>query len=359
MKILLFGEFSGLFTSLKEGLVAEGHDVFLASSGDGYKDYPADFRYDVKIKRAPLLFRFILAVLNIFRHRKLLRGYDAVLIVSPMLFHHYIILNRIVYSYLIRNNKKVFLSGTGLTPISLTFWYDSNKKYHKYAEGLMGMESYKNYYNNSKLIQWEDYLHKKVNGYIPIWYEYAEPFRNYANTLSTIRIPINSNNFEFRPNVVKEKIVFFHGKPSRPEAKGTAYIEAAFNKMKAKYQEKAEFIIAGGLPFNEYMDLITRTNVILDDANSYSIAMNGLFSLAKGKIVMGGAEPEGNKELCLSNNPVINIVPDVEQICDKIEELISNKDTIEELGLQGRKFVEEYHDYRKVAKMYVQTFEKY
>lgn len=29
MKILLFGEFSGLFTCLKEGLVALGHDVFL------------------------------------------------------------------------------------------------------------------------------------------------------------------------------------------------------------------------------------------------------------------------------------------------------------------------------------------
>ena len=300
MKILLFGEFSGLFTNLKEGLISEGHEVFLASSGDGYKNYPADFRWDVKLKKAPLLLRFILGVLNIFKHKKLLVGYDAVLLVSPMLFHQYVFLNKIVYSFLIRNNKKVFLSGTGLTPISLTFWYNSHEKYHNYADGLMKNKSYKNYYNNLKLIKWENSLHEKVNGYIPIWYEYAEPFRNYNNTL-----PNNISKAIFKPNRVE------------------------------------------------------RTNVIVDDANSYSIAMNGLFSLAKGKIVMGGAEEKGNKELCLSYNPVINIGPEVSQICDEIERLIANKNLIEDLGLKGRNFVEENHDYRKIARLYVETFEKY
>lgn len=71
---------------------------------------------------------------------------------------------------------------------------------------------------------------------------------------------------------------------------------------------------------------MSRINIILDDANSYSIAMNGLFSLAKGKIVMGGAEPEGNKELGIDGvNPVINIKLDVDQICSQIEYIIKIK----------------------------------
>lgn len=358
MRILLFGEFSGLFTNLKEGLVAEGHDVFFASSGDGYKNYPADFRWDVKLRKAPLFLRFVLGVINIFLHKKCLRGYDVVLLVSPMLFHQYVFLNKVVYSFLLKNNKKVFLSGTGLTPMSLTYWFNSNQKYHNYAEGLMKNKSYRNYFNNSKLIRWESYLHEKVNGYIPIWYEYAEPFRGFNNTLPTIRIPINCDQFEYSPNIVKDKVVFFHGRPSRPEAKGTAFIEKAFELMRKKYDNQAEFIVAGGLPFNEYMDLVSRTNVIIDDANSYSIAMNGLFSLAKGKIVMGGAEEEGNKELGLPYNPVINIKPDVNQICEVIEKLIANKNRFEEIGLKGRRFVEEFHDYRKIAKIYVETFER-
>ena len=48
MRILLFGEFSGLFNCLKEGLVALGHEVYLVSDGNGFKNYPSDFRYDIK-----------------------------------------------------------------------------------------------------------------------------------------------------------------------------------------------------------------------------------------------------------------------------------------------------------------------
>ena len=134
-------------------------------------------------------------------------------------------------------------------------------------------------------------------------------------------------------------------------------IKEAFEKMEKKYGNVAEFHCAGGLPFNEYMELISRVNVILDDANSYSIAMNGLFSLAKGKIVMGGAEPEGNKELGIEGvNPVFNLEHNVDQICSQIEYVIKNKDKIEQWGLEGRKFVEKYHDSVDIAKQYEKVF---
>ena len=50
MRILLVGEYSGLFNCLKDGLIALGHEVFLASDGDAYRDYPSDFRWDVRLK---------------------------------------------------------------------------------------------------------------------------------------------------------------------------------------------------------------------------------------------------------------------------------------------------------------------
>ena len=153
--------------------------------------------------------------------------------------------------------------------------------------------------------------------------------------------------------------MFFHGVSTRPLAKGTPYIKEAFERMGKKYGDVAEFHCAGGLPFDEYMDLVSRTNVILDDANSYSIAMNGLFSLAKGKIVMGGAEPEGNRELGIEGvNPVFNLKPDVDQICNQIEYIIENKDNIEQWGLDGRRFVEKYHNYLDIAKEYETIFKK-
>ncbi len=210
------------------------------------------------------------------------------------------------------------------------------------------------YFHNREMRKWEVELLNKIDGYIPIWYEYAEPFRSYKKLKQTIRIPINLSKFEYKPNLVSDKIVFFHGL-SR-SCKGGIYILNAFEKLKNKYKNKAEFICAGGLPFVEYMKIIDRTNVILDDVNSYSIAMNGLFSMAKGKIVMGGSEPEGNKELGYIDSPVINLRRSVDQICGCIEDLIERRDEMEEMGLRSRLFVEQYHDYIEIAKKYEEVW---
>ncbi len=360
MKILLFGEYSGLFNCLKDGLVANGHDVFLASDGNGFKNYPSDYRWDTKLPVGR--FKRIFEIGKIFYEKKLFSGYDAVLLIAPTIFSHYRCFFEPVFNMLINNNEKVFLSGAGMEAIGFNYWYASNEKYHNYVKGYFNDENpvTRKYgramYGNQKLMDWGYELLDRINGYIPIWYEYAQPFRTHPKLKETIRIPINVSKYQYKPNKVGDKIVFFHGIASRRTCKGTSFIVEAFDRMRAKYGDVAEFRAVGGLPFDEYMKLLDNTNVILDDANSYSIAMNGLFSLAKGKIVMGGAEPVANAELKLEYNPVYNLTPDVDQICDCIEDVIRRKEEIEAIGLQGRKFVEEYHDYRDVARKYVEVF---
>lgn len=358
MKILLFGEFSGFYNSLKTGLIKEGHEVFLASDGDGYKNYPSDFRWDSKVNFGK--FNHIIEVSKLFLNKKLFRGYDVVLLIKPTIFSRHISFIRPIYDFLIENNEKVFLSGAGLTAKGITYWYDSNEKYHNYVLGNMNDRPIiKEMYNNRALIDWEEELISRINGYLPIWYEYAQPYRDNKKLIKTLRIPIDLSDFKYKENRVKDKIVFFHGISDRKNAKGTPYIMKAFDIMREKYSEKAEFIAKGGLPFTEYRQILERSNVIVDDANSYSIAMNGLFSLAMGKIVFGGAEPVANKELGLNWNPVFNICPDVDQICTQIESIINKRDEIEIIGQRGRRFVEEYHDDRDIAKQYIDVFERY
>ena len=360
MKILLFGEFSGLFNCLRDGLIENGHEVFMVSNGDGGRNYPADYNwwkasYD-KFGRLKHIFELG----NVYSHRDLLRGYDIVMLIHPTIFSRFVPIIRPVFSYLINNNDKVFLSGAGLTPIGYHYWYNTDGKYHNYIEGEMkDLPSLKIRTPNDPLMKWECELLDRINGYIPIWYEYAMPFKNHPHCLKTIRIPINYNKHEYKPNVVKNKIVFFASISPRKNSKGFPYIKAAFDRMEKAYGDVAEFVAAGGLPFNDYMDLVSRTNVVMDDANSYSIAMNGLFSLARGKIVMGGAEPVANAELGLDWNPVYNLCPDVDQICSCIEDVINKKNNIEEMGQKGREFVVQYHDYRIIANQYVELFEQY
>lgn len=360
MKILLFGEYSGLFNSLKAGLIALGHDVFMASNGDSFKNFPSDYRWDSKLKIAKNeKIKNIIGITNFYRNKKLFIGHDVVLIISPYQFSQYAFPNRLIYNFLINNNKKVFLSGAGITANLFDYWYErKEEKYYKYMVGYL--EKSKDpkdcrYYKNKSMLNWEKELFNKIDGYIPIWYEYAQPFREVPNISKSVCIPINLNDFEYKPNIVKDKIVFFHGlsKPS----KGGEYIIGAFDKLREKYKNEAEFICKGNLPIDEYLNLLDRTNVILDDANSYSLGMNALFSMAKGKIVMGGAEPIANKELNYSYNPAYNLFPNIDQISDCIEDVIKRKAEIENMGLLSRKFVEEHHDCTEVARKYIQIWE--
>lgn len=356
MKILLFGEYSGFFNCLKEGFVQLGHEVTLISDGDGKKNFPSDFRWDTNYFKGTKL-NTIINASNLYVHYKLLRGYDVVLIVGPEIINQtHLWLNKPVYNYILNNNKRVYLSGAGISATLFDYWYDSDSKYHHYMEGYFTNGKSPIYYHNKEMKKWEDYLMDRVTGYIPIWYEYSEPFKKYPSSHSIIRIPVNPNGFEFRPNsITDDRVVFYHG-VTGPH-KGVRFIKPAFDKMQQKYGDKAEFICAEKLPFAEYMKVIERANVIVDDANSYSVAMNGLFSMLKGKIVMGGAEPVANKEYGYESNPVFNICPNIDQICSVIEDIMNKKDSFSIIAEEGRRFVEKYHNYIDVANQYLTVFE--
>lgn len=359
MRILLFGEYSGYFNCLKKGFQALGHEVYLVSGGDGVKNYPSDFRWDGHHKFG--IIQPYYQYLNILTHLHRLKNYDVVLLITPKQFGRASLTNKPIYDYLLKHNKSVYLVGAGLYDHSFRFWYErKDSKYYGYTSADLNAcknEKQKTYFYSDKGLEWEYNLLPRLDGIIPIWYEYAEPYRDFPNLKNTIRTPIEIGKYEYKPNVLKDgKIVFFHGL-SRP-CKGGEYILAAFDKLREKHKDDAEFIAAGGLPFDEYMKIIDRTNVVVDDANSYSFCMNALFSMLKGKIVMGGAEPEGNKELGYEDVPVVNIKADVNQICGAIENIIERKGEIEEWGLKSRRFVEKYHDSIDVAEQFITLFKK-
>lgn len=230
MKILLFGEFSGFFNCLKDGLMALGHEVFLASNGDGRKDYPSDFRWDSHRSKNWGKFAPFYNVANVMLHKELLVGYDVVLLICPNLFSRYTWLNRIPYDFLRKHNKKVYLSGAGTDAHMFDYWYNSNTKYRHYMEGYLLNNPKFILKNNPRLLRWEDELMNNIDGYLPIWYEYFEPYKEYSICRNVIRIPINPHQFEYKPNIVKDKVVFYHG--SRSECKGTRFIKAAFEKCR-------------------------------------------------------------------------------------------------------------------------------
>ena len=54
------------------------------------------------------------------------------------------------------------------------------------------------------------------------------------------------------------------------------------------------------------------------------------------------------------NLSIINVFPSKEDIYNKLENLIQNKNSIPEISSNNRKFVEQHHNYIQVAQHYVQ-----
>lgn len=353
MKILLLGEFSGLHKDLKAGLVELGHEVTIASSGDGWKKIGSDVFFPPSGKGI---------LHNIKRRLKLLklvmgfRGYDVVHLVSPFIFPMNVFPRFFVFRFLKFFNKKIFLSGAGSDSF---FWIQGRERlaYGPFDDALRyDIKNGKSIFLTEKYKKYNEYIADNVDGIIPIMYEYEISYKGASNLLKTIPIPIDTSKITIQPNIVGSKIVIFHGL-NKYGFKGTRHVEEAFKILNSKYSDKIETIIDGKLPLNEYLKLMEKTNIVIDQTNSYSLGINGLIALAMGKIVLGGAEKESLISHNIDKTPVLNIKPDANDIVNKIEQLLSPEVDITKLSQDSRKYVEKYHSSTEIAKKYIDAWQ--
>lgn len=352
MKILLLGDFSAFHKNLKEGLISLGHEVTLVSHGDSWKQISNDISLQSPHKglRGKLDRKY-------FRPLKLLsqmRGYDVIQFMNPLQFSQSFNFNAKIISYLIKHNKKSFLVAAG----DDSFYYQFAPKMRYSPLPTSKQIDEKNrtqVWEKKKMLRWNTKMANMVNGIIPIMYEYSQGYKKFKNLKPTIPIPMNINDIKYKENLIQSKIVIFHGL-NRPGFKGTAHIKKAMEIIQERYPEKVETIIKGNMPLNEYLELLDRTNIIIDQTYSYSYGVNTVYSLAMGKVTLSGCEPECLQEFNIKSCPIINILPDAEQIASMLEELVLHPEKIPEIGKASRKYTEKLHDYKKIAQKYINTW---
>lgn len=350
-KILLFGEFSGLHTNLKEGLEEIGHNVLFVSSGDGEKRIKRDI--DISLEENSILNN----IKKFYKNRKVLKNlknFDVVQFINP-----YIKPRSTIFSYIniLDNNNKVVCLATG-DDIYVSEFVKGG--------GMLKYSPFNHELNNNISLPYDTFIHKhlqkkilnKMDLIIPTTFEYAEAYRrsNLKHKISnTIPFPINAKRIQYSENKIKSKIVIYHAS-NRPIAKGSNYIHEAMRIIEKRYPAEVEIICAEYLPLDKYLDMINKANIIIDQCRSYSYGMNALYCMAKGKIVLSGNEPECNEELGFQNSPVINIIPNTEQIVWELENIIRNKHKIEEMGWNSRSFVEANHNHVNIAEKYLRVW---
>ena len=351
MKILLLGDYSALQKNLQDGLIALGHDTTLVSHGDGWKKISNDI--SLQSKRKGLLGKLDRKYILPLKLLPKLTGYDIIQFIGPLLFSQSFGYNEKLISYLIKHNKKSFLLAAGDNSI---YWDNKHKLRYWQNEEARAIDGETKYiWAKTRMKRWNYKMANMVDGIIPITYSYAIGHEQFKNLCNTIPIPVDISKIQYKENLVKDKIIIFHGL-NRVGFKGTRYIKKAMEIIKERYPDKVDIIIKGNIPLEEYLRVIKRSNIIIDQAFSYGYGVNGAFSLALGKVTLSGCEPEFLAEFKIDSSPVINILPDVDQIVNILEDLVLHPEKIPAIGVESRKYAEELHDYKKIAQRYVDTW---
>lgn len=360
MRILLLGEYSNLHWTLAQGLKSLGHNVTVASDGDGFKNHNRDI--DLYRKGSGLL-DTLHTTKSIYQNLKNFSGYDIVQLINPCFTPLNVNINKYLYRYLRKHNKKIFLGAFG----DDAYWLKAclDKKTFRYSEFYIGNQK-NNIADNDRIIKlWKEGTDReKLNteianscdGIIACLYEYYVSYSPYfSNKLTYIPLPINLDKIAKSESFISDKINFFIGiNKARSQFKGTDRLQKVLTEIAKKYPNDVSVQIIESVQYHDYIKSISNSDVVLDQLYSYSPAMNGLLTLAMGKVLVGGGEPEiydllSEKE----NRPIINVFPSETDIFNKLENIVINKKEIPAISENGRKFVEKHHAHTKVAQQYL------
>jgi glycosyltransferase involved in cell wall biosynthesis len=144
-------------------------------------------------------------------------------------------------------------------------------------------------------------------------------------------------------NIPNPRPIVVHA-PSDDEFKGTFYVVKAVEQLKREGYV-FEFRLLRNTPNKIVRETVSRADIAIDELFE---AMPGGFSIesmAAGCAVLGGNVPGFSgfpPEL-----PIIHTDPS--NIYQNLKMLLENPELRRELGEKGRKYVEKYHDHRKIA----------
>lgn len=381
MKILLLGEYSGVFTELKKGLDDLGHDTFLISDGDGQKKYKSDFLlptckethcHSRIIRILAPAFRLGLKNFSFFlkywgRWKKLTEGYDAVLFVNPVVYSDVgSWANYIIAKYVLKHNKKIFLSVLGDDYYVLKYYAKHRLQNGYYNPRPLNFRypdfTFKYIYclGYKKL---NDLLVKQSKSILPGALGYALSYEWTGKVSGIFPFPISSDRigepFSIKPN---EPIIIFHGwQRTKESRKGNDVFDRVIHRVVEKYgTNKIDYRIVSGVPYDEYIKMFRTCHIFIDQLYAMDKGMNGLLGMAAGKVVFSGFKPEA---LCrykeYDGYPIgVSSCQDEDALFNQFCELIDNPSLLETISTNAIRFVKEYHLTSKVAQLYINEISK-
>jgi glycosyltransferase involved in cell wall biosynthesis len=363
MNILIIGEFSGFAKHLKRGFELLGHRVVIAHTGDGWKGFEPtgdDIIYGVN----PISFwghpvkcswRLFVPKENRRIQKKieflLSNGIDLIVCVN------YTFLSARFYQLgvginfikkILNKGSKLIMSECGNSMAGFFFrkdWFET----HGYSVRKIKDKRYSFLLDYSTvIIPTTYYYYEQLQAYSSYY-----PF-NLSKVLHSIPLPITIDKEIVVNPINNRKITIFHG-IIRPIQKGTPFIQEAMNRLQQEMPEKVECVCKGGMPYEEYIRLFDRVDILIDQVYDNGYGMNAMIGAMNGKCVLNACGPENSEIMGIPKIPFVKIGPDSEQIYKVLRELVLNPQRIDEIKIASRKFAEQYCDSKIIAQRYIES----
>ena len=378
MKILLVGEFSRLHNSLKEGLLALGHEVILVNNGDGFKNFPADISiranfFKSKLGNIPrqIWFRIFKYDLVLLEHgirfwwiSKKLRNFDIVQLINESPIQTTSKLELFLLKRIFKQNQKIFLLCCGIDYSTVSHMLQKKDRYsvmNAYFEDIPEAKKQYDYFFDfvdkpHKKIH--TFLYKNIRGVIASDLDYVRPLLGNKKYLTVIANPINTDKITVIENKIHDKINIFLGiNTGNSYKKGISFFEKAIAIIQEKYPNTIKVKITKNIPYSDYQKHFEKAHVLLDQVYGFDQGFNALEAMAKGKVVFTGAETEFLNQYHLQEDEVaINALPDVDYLVTKLSFLIENPSEIERIGKNAIQFIQKEHHYITQAEKYVELW---
>lgn len=375
MKILLVGEFSRLHNSLKEGLLALGHEVVLVNNGDGFKNFPADISirasfFKSKFGNIPRqiwfrIFKYDLALLEhgirFWLISNKLKNFDVVQLINETPIQTNSKLELFLLKRIFKQNNKVFLMCCGIDYMTVSHMLQQKDRYsvmNSYFENIPAAKKQYDFFfdflkkSHQKIHQ---FLYQNISGVIASDLDYVAPLIENEKYLGMVANPINIDKIGNVETTFSGKTSIFLGINSgNSYTKGVSFFEKALAIIQEKYSDLVEIKITTDIPYSDYQKHFEKANIILDQVYGFDQGFNALEAMSTGKVVFTGAETEFLKYYNLKEDEVaINALPDVDYLVEKLSYLIENPSEINRIGQNAIQFINKEHHYVAQAQKYL------
>ena len=375
MRILLLGEYSNFHNTLKAGLEKNGHSVLLMGRKDGFKNYSLDvdlepvlfskFLFRKTKNLLFLLFRFDISnfevFYNFYKNRHQFKNFEIVQLINEFPFKTSPFWDKKILSFIFKHNKKVILSACGDDVTYLTYLINSDLPHHVLTpilnKKLKPRFKHSLNYLKPSFKKLSLFVKTHVTHIIPGDFDYEMAYQNLPKVKPLIPFPVNIEKNKFKPLKINGKIKVFHGiNRSNYYKKGNDVFVQALEEVQEKYSSKIEIIQVESIPYKEYIKLYAESHILLDQTYVYDHGYNALEAMAQGKVVFSGFSDGFKSHYNITKKIGIHATPNVKEIVKNLSWLIENPKEILEISKNARKYIETYHDYEKVAKTYLETW---